>query len=82
MATRTRLCTQISEKLAQYQWDIQYVLQRKILLSLSLGIPSEAFAITVRRSKARRDTTYKKKRKFMAKMQPWKTKGKYNRIYT
>ena len=56
--------------------------QRKILLSLSLGIPSEAFAITVRRSKAQRDTTYKKKRKFMAKMQPWKTKGKYNRIYT
>ena len=35
--------------------------QRKILLSLSLGIPSEAFAMTVRRSKARRDTTYKKR---------------------
>ena len=25
MATRTRLCTQISEKLAQYRWDIWYV---------------------------------------------------------
>ena len=36
--------------------------QRKILLSLSLGIPSEAFSVTVRISKARRDTTYKKKR--------------------
>ena len=23
MATRTRLCTQISEKLAQYRWDIR-----------------------------------------------------------
>ena len=24
MATRTHLCTQISEKLAQYWWDIRY----------------------------------------------------------
>ena len=41
--------------------------QRKILLSLSLGIPSEAFAMTVRISKARRDTTYKKKEKVHGK---------------